>query len=106
MAKDGKIRVQKHRAKLREEGCSRLEVWIGLGPIEALREVLSGRIFRYGKLSKRLCKITFPVTLRLKNNQNKSREKVNICQHSKEDTSPSMFPATSVPSPSAFLENT
>jgi hypothetical protein len=39
MTTANKVRVQKHRAKLREEGCGRLEVWIGRGPIEDLREV-------------------------------------------------------------------
>ena len=31
-------RVQKHRAKLREEQCRRFEVWIGLGVIDNVRE--------------------------------------------------------------------
>jgi hypothetical protein len=39
MSTPNKVRVQKHRAKLREEGCGRLEVWIGLGTIDDLREI-------------------------------------------------------------------
>jgi len=46
MAVCGKVRVHRHRAKLREEGCSRLEVWIGRGPIEAIREVAKGKRIR------------------------------------------------------------
>jgi len=38
MAIPTKARVQKYRTKLRQEGCARLEVWIGLGPIQDLRD--------------------------------------------------------------------
>jgi len=38
VATPSKDRVQKYRTKLRQEGCARLEVWIGLGPIQDLRE--------------------------------------------------------------------
>jgi len=38
MAMAGKDRVQKYRNNLRKEGCARLEVWIGLGPIQDLRD--------------------------------------------------------------------
>ncbi len=33
------VRVRKHRAKLRDQYCGRLEVWIGLTVIENVREV-------------------------------------------------------------------
>lgn len=32
-------RVRKHRAKLREEQCSRLEVWIGTWIVEGIRQL-------------------------------------------------------------------
>jgi len=38
MATTGTARVQKYRTKLRQEGCGRLEVWIGRGPIQDLRD--------------------------------------------------------------------
>ena len=34
-----KVRVEKHRARLRSKYCRRLEVWIGIVVIENVREV-------------------------------------------------------------------
>ncbi len=39
MAASTKARVRKHRAKLRDRHCGRLEVWIGLTVIENVRKV-------------------------------------------------------------------
>ncbi len=39
MTTSTKARVKRHRAKLRDQYCGRLEVWIGLTVIENVREV-------------------------------------------------------------------
>ncbi len=41
-----KVRVRKHRAKLRDQYCGRLEVWIGVTVIENLREVATRKKVR------------------------------------------------------------
>ena len=43
MAASTKARVQKHRAKLRDQYCRRLEVWIGVTVIENMRKVARRR---------------------------------------------------------------
>lgn len=39
MTTANKMRVQKHRDKLRAEHCGRLEVWIGKGVIKAAKDL-------------------------------------------------------------------
>ncbi len=39
MAASTKDRVQKHRAKLRGQGCGRLEAWITITTIEKVRQI-------------------------------------------------------------------
>ena len=36
-------RVRKHRAKLREEQCSRLEVWIGTWIVQGIRQLAKAK---------------------------------------------------------------
>jgi hypothetical protein len=36
---NGTERVRKHRAKLREDQCSRLDVWIGIWIVEGIRQL-------------------------------------------------------------------
>ena len=40
-------RIRKHRAKLRAEHCSRLDVWIGSWLVEGIRELARGRGQKY-----------------------------------------------------------
>jgi hypothetical protein len=43
MTVSANARVKKHRAKLRAELCGRLEVWLGLGLIDQVRQLAKRR---------------------------------------------------------------